>query len=64
MKKTEVIVELERLRGKAVVPDPEKKTPVASKEKKAVPTKFIKGSPEAKERMAMIRAKKATKKDD
>lgn len=95
MKKTEVAMELERLRGlgrssksvasvdvptasaqvekvakkvaekkevKAEKPKVEKKE--APKEEKYVPSKFVKGSQEAKDRMAEIRAKKGQKKSD
>jgi hypothetical protein len=96
MKKTEVAMELERLRGlgrgsksvasvevpsapavlekvaKKVVEKKEekpkkvveKKVVEAPKEEKPIPTKFIKGSQEAKDRMAAIRAKKGAKKSD
>lgn len=96
MKKTEVAMELERLRGlgriavakkveespsapavlekvaKKVAEKPKEEKPKvekpkkeeAPKEEKYVPSKFIKGSPEAKERMAQIRAKKGQKKSD
>lgn len=95
MKKTEVAMELERLRGlgrvaaKKVEETPsapavlekvakkvvekkeekpkkvaEKKKEDAQKEEKYVPSKFVKGSAEAKERMALIRAKKGQKKSD
>ena len=99
MKKTEVAMELERLRGlgrasaKKVEESPsapavlekvakkivekkeekpvekkvvEKKVKVAEapKDEKYVPSKFVKGSAEAKERMAQIRAKKGQKKSD
>lgn len=94
MKKTEVAMELERLRGigrggakkveevpsapavlekvakkvaekKEEKPKAEKpKKEVVQKEEKQIPTKYIKGSQEAKDRMAAIRAKKGTKKSD
>lgn len=96
MKKTEVAMELERLRGlgrgsakkveetpsapaalekvaKKVVEkkvEEKKEKPVKEKkvetpkEEKYVPSKFVKGSQEAKDRMAAIRAKKGTKKSD
>lgn len=93
MKKTEVAMELERLRGlgrsaakkveetpsapaalekvakkvveKKVVEKKEKAPKAeAPKEEKHVPTKYIKGSQEAKDRMAAIRAKKGQKKSD
>jgi len=95
MKKTEVAMELERLRGlsrgvkkveetpsapavvekvaKKVVAEKEKpKAPKAEKPKKEeapkeetyVPSKFVKGSQEAKDRMAAIRAKKGKKSDE
>jgi len=94
MKKTEVAMELERLRGlgrgsakkveetpsapaalekvakKVVEKKVEEKKVVkekkveAPKEEKYVPSKFVKGSQEAKDRMAAIRAKKGTKKSD
>lgn len=93
MKKTEVAMELERLRGlgrgstkkveespsapvekvakkvaekkeeKPKAPKAEKKAE-APKEEKYVPSKFVKGSQEAKDRMAEIRAKKGQKKSD
>lgn len=96
MKKTEVAMELERLRGlgrgsakkveespsapaalekvakkvsvkeekpKVEKPKAEKKAE-APKEEKYVPSKFVKGSQEAKDRMAAIRAKKGQKKQD
>lgn len=94
MKKTEVAMELERLRGlgrssksvatvevpsapavlekvaKKIVEKKEEKPKVekpkkaeAPKEEKYVPSKFVKGSQEAKDRMAEIRAKKGQKKD-
>lgn len=95
MKKTEVAMELERLRGlgrgsksvasvdvptapaklekiaKPVAEKKEKKEEVpkapkvkkeeAPKEEKYVPSKFVKGSQEAKDRMAQIRAMKGKK---
>lgn len=95
MKKTEVAMELERLRGlgrsaakkveetpsapaalekvakkiveKKVEEKPKKvveKKVEVPKEEKYVPSKFVKGSQEAKDRMAAIRAKKGTKKSD
>ena len=100
MKKTEVAMELERLRGlsrgsksvaavevpsapavvekvakkvvaekkveeKPKAPKAEKpKKEEAPKEETYVPSKFVKGSQEAKDRMAAIRAKKGTKKSD
>lgn len=93
MKKTEVAMELERLRGlsrsaakkveetasapaalekvakkvveKKVVEKKEKAPKAeAPKEEKSIPTKYIKGSQEAKDRMAAIRAKKGQKKSD
>ena len=98
MKKTEVAMELERLRGlsrtavakkmeespsapaaleKAVTKKPEQKAakpkvekaPKAPKEpevkeEKYIPSKFVKGSQEAKDRMAAIRAKKGQKKSE
>ena len=96
MKKTEVAMELERLRGlgrssksvanvevptapaslekvaKKVAEKPKVEKPKtekpkkeeAPKEEKYVPSKFIKGSQEAKDRMAAIRAKKGQKKQD
>lgn len=97
MKKTEVAMELERLRGlsrgakkveetpsapavvekvakkvaekkveeKPKAPKAEKpKKEEAPKEEKYTPSKFVKGSQEAKDRMAAIRAKKGTKKSD
>jgi len=93
MKKTEVAMELERLRGlgrsaakkveevpsapaklekvakvvekkKEEVPKaPKAKKEEAPKEEKYVPSKFVKGSQEAKDRMAAIRAKKGKKSD-
>ena len=93
MKKTEVAMELERLRGlgrgsakkveesapvekvakkvaekkeeKPKAPKVEKpKKEEAPKEAPYVPSKFVKGSAEAKERMAAIRARKGQKKSD
>ena len=93
MKKTEVAMELERLRGlsrasakkveetptapaklekvvkekvvkEKAVEKPKVSAKQEEKEEKYVPTKYIKGSAEAKERMAMIRAKKGAKKSD
>ena len=100
MKKTDVAMELERLRGlgrtsksvqsvevpsapaslekvaKKVAekkpveekkPKAEKKVAIkeeAPKEEKYTPSKFVKGSQEAKDRMAAIRAKKGQKKSD
>lgn len=99
MKKTEVAMELERLRGlgrsskstasvevptapavlekvsapkkvavekkKEEVPKaPKAKKEEAPKEEKYVPSKFVKGSAEAKERMALIRSKKGKKSDE
>lgn len=88
MKKTEVAMELERLRGlgrgsksvatvevpsapasleKVAKPKAEKKVSMkqdAPKEEKYTPSKFVKGSQEAKDRMAAIRAKKGQKKQD
>ena len=96
MKKTEVAMELERLRGlsrgsksvaavevpsapavvekvakkvaekkveeKPKAPKPKKEE--APKEEKYTPSKFVKGSQEAKDRMAAIRAKKGKKSDE
>jgi hypothetical protein len=98
MKKTEVAMELERLRGlsrgsksvaavevpsapavvekvaKKVVAEKKVEVPKvkaekpkkeeAPKEEKYVPSKFVKGSQEAKDRMAAIRAKKGKKSDE
>ena len=99
MKKTEVAMELERLRGlgrgsksvaavevpsapaalekvakkvvekkveeKPKAPKAEKpKKEEAPKEEKYTPSKFVKGSQEAKDRMAAIRAKKGKKSDE
>lgn len=94
MKKTEVAMELERLRGlsRTAVAKKVEETPSAPaklekiakpvekkekkeaapkapkaealKEEKYVPSKFVKGSQEAKDRMAAIRAKKGQKKSD
>lgn len=97
MKKTEVAMELERLRGlsrttvakkveevpsapaklekiskpvekkekKEEAPKaPKAKKEEAPKEEKYIPSKFVKGSQEAKDRMAAIRAKKGQKKSD
>lgn len=43
---------------------PKAKKEEAPKEEKPIPTKFIKGSAEAKERMAAIRSKKGKKSDE
>lgn len=93
LKKTDVAMELERLRGRKKVeevpsapavlekiakpkvvvekaPKAEKVKPVVEKkvvvEKEApyVPSKFVKGSQEARDRMALIRSKKGAKKSD
>lgn len=93
MKKTEVAMELERLRGlgrsaakkveetpsapaalekvakkvvekKVVEKAPKAPKAEAPKEEKSIPTKYIKGSQEAKDRMAAIRARKGQKKSD
>lgn len=55
-----VVAEKKEEKVKAEKPKKE----VAQKEEKHIPTKYIKGSQEAKDRMAQIRAKKGTKKSD
>jgi len=56
------VAEKKEEKPKAEKPKVEKKE--APKEKKYVPSKFVKGSQEAKDRMAAIRAKKGQKKSD
>lgn len=95
MKKTEVAMELERLRGRVATakkvdevpsapavlekiakpiaekkvvekkekPKAEKKV-VVEEEKKYIPSKFVKGSQEARDHMASIRSKKGKKSDE
>ena len=54
------VVEKKEEKVKAEKPKKE----VAQKEEKPIPTKYIKGSQEAKDRMAAIRAKKGQKKEE